>query len=1087
LLQVRNITKSYHTGDFTQIALNDVSLSFRETEFVSILGPSGSGKTTLLNIIGGLDKYDSGDLIIDGISTTDYSDRDWDTYRNHSIGFVFQSYNLIPHQTILSNVEMSMLLSGVGKKERKERAIQALQDVGLGDHIHKKPNQLSGGQMQRVAIARALVNDPEIILADEPTGALDSDTSVQVMEILKEISKRKLVIMVTHNPDLAEEYSTRIIRMKDGVLLDDTDPFDVEREAYAEKPKKKTSMGFFTAISLSFNNLLTKKGRTILTSFAGSIGIIGIALILAISNGVNDYINTIQEETLASYPITLEKEATDMSALMSSMMGMTPEGNGDGTTTKNKEGSVYANPIMYRMMKSMLNTETTTNNLGLFKKHIEKNEEEFNQYINSIQYGYDTKLNIYAKDSKGEYSKADFYELMNNVMGGEEGGIMSSSMSMMESMGNINIWQELMTEPNSNKISSMITEQYDLVYGNWPKEKDEILLVMTENNEISDLTLYALGLVDQSTMMNSTISALTGKGDTEFDEITGKSWTYEDICNIPLKMILPTDYYQYDKESKLWIDISDNKALLNSVIDDGLELKVSGIVKPNPDVMSTSLSGTLCYTKALTDYYIEKINETEMVKYQKKHNDINCITGLPFELDEDDKMTNSKKIKEFKEYVSELTDLEKENLYKEILSTPDEETVEETMDELLKMYDDKNAEEIVDDICKNYASQMGYSEDLIRSMFSGYEKDELIEILRTTVKEMIEKSYETKGEEEIEKIKSQPSESELKQIRDMIYSQIYSGLKGSGIEREMMKKQIQMGYIIQSWSSSTKMSQEAITGYLMTISEKEFENIFYSEVNKAAKSMYEEYKSQIGNDTDNTKKVADDFDRFIAEASDKDLVKYYDNLPDKVSDLSYEDLMKEIGACTFDEPSSINIYPIDFESKEAIATLIDEYNQKNKGKNEIEYTDYMAMLMSSVSNIITAISVVLICFVSISLVVSSIMIGIITYISVLERTKEIGILRSVGASKRDITRVFNAETGIVGFLAGTVGIVTTVILCFPISTIARNITGITTLTAFLPWYGYLLIVLSVILTLIAGLLPSKMAAKKDPVIALRTE
>ena len=1087
MLKLKNITKIYDTNGFKQNALNDVSINFRKSEFASILGPSGSGKTTLLNIVGGLDKYDSGDLIINGISTKNYKDRDWDTYRNHRVGFVFQSYNLITHQTILQNVELALTLSGVNKKERRERAITALETVGLKDHIYKKPNQLSGGQMQRVAIARALINDPDIILADEPTGALDTETSVQIMELLKSISKDKLIIMVTHNPELAETYSSRIIRVQDGIVLNDTNPYEgeeiVEDVSRTKDKNKKTSMNFFTALSLSTKNLISKKGRTILTSVAGSIGIIGIALILSISTGVQDYIDSVQEDTLSSYPIQLMSEQTDMSALMASMMGISPEA--ENSEIDEERTGVYANPIMYRMMKQMLNAEVETNNLEKFKKYMDEHKEEFTQYTNAIQYGYDIDLNIYATDPNGEYAKADFIDLVQNII--EGGNMMSGITSVMENMAGVNIWQELITDPNTGEISSLITDQYDLLHGKWPTEANEILLVLTENNEISDITLYALGLVDRQTMMNSSMAAMTGKEDTGWDDYLGRSWTYDEICNIPLKIILPTDYYRYDESTKLWTDISDNQALLDSVIDKGFELKVAGIVRPKEDIMASTLTGSLCYTSALSEWYIKEINNQEMIK-QQKESDINVITGLPFILEDEKELTDDEKITEFKNYVSELSNLEKATLYESILATPDETFVQDTIDSLLSQYDEKTAEDIVADITKNYAQQLGYSGELIKDMLSDYEKEELIELLETTVREMIASKSAEDASDEIERIQGLPSDEELEEIKDMILKEMYSSVSEIPEPQKTMSiMQINVGVIAQSWSDSTGISIEAAAGYLASLSTEQFNTIFDNTINAMATEMYAQY-SGMSAGTDNTKKVAEAFDKYIEDCTDEDFIFYYENnMPEKVSDLSKDDLLDDLGLKTLDNPSFINIYPIDFEMKETIANMITEYNNSVEEDDQIKYTDIVAMLMSSVSNIINAISVVLICFVSISLIVSSIMIGIITYISVLERTKEIGILRAVGASKHDVSRVFNAETVIVGFLAGIVGVVATVLICIPMNIIARDVTGITSLTAVLPWYGYLLIVLSVVLTLIAGLFPAMMAAKKDPVEALRTE
>jgi putative ABC transport system permease protein len=693
MLQLKNISKQYETTGSNVQALHNINLQFRDSEFVSILGPSGGGKTTLLNIIGGLDKYTDGDLIINGVSTKQYKDRDWDSYRNHTVGFVFQSYNLIAHQSVLQNVELALTLSGVSKSERRQRAIAALQSVGLGDQIYKKPNQMSGGQMQRVAIARALVNNPDILLADEPTGALDTTTSEQIMDILKDVAKTKLVIMVTHNPELAERYSSRIIRILDGKIIDDSNPFTGSVKETRVEKTKKTSMSFWTALTLSFKNLLTKKGRTMLTSFAGSIGIIGIALILAISTGVQNYIDDVQRDTLSSFPIQIEKESTDMSALLGSLMGMdaaTPDGVPKGDRT-----AVYGNPVMYKMMKTMLNAEVSTNNVAKLKEYLDKHKDELNQYTSAVQYGYKIKLNIYATDPNGEYAKADFIDLMNGVI--EGGNMMSGISSVMEQSGGMTVWQELLTDPQTGEISGLISDQYDLIHGKWPTEKNEILLVLNEHNEISDITLYSLGLVDKQTMMNATMAAMMGKEDDGWSQYEGKSWSYEEICNIPLRMILPTDYYQYDESTKLWVDISGNQALLNSVINKGMEMHIVGIVKPSEDATAPFLNGSLCYTQALTQYYLKEIGNAEIVKQQQNNTEYNVITGLPFILEETDELTVEQKIQAFKDYVASLTDNEKAVLYETILAAPEETFIQNTIDNLLSQYENKTAEEIVDD------------------------------------------------------------------------------------------------------------------------------------------------------------------------------------------------------------------------------------------------------------------------------------------------------------------------------------------------------------------------------------------------------
>ena len=1083
MLELRNISKQYTTVGSDVQALNDVNLQFRKSEFVSILGPSGGGKTTLLNIIGGLDQYTSGDLIINGVSTKKYKDKDWDSYRNHTVGFVFQSYNLIAHQSVLANVELALTLSGVSKRERRKRAIDALKSVGLGDQINKKPNQMSGGQMQRVAIARALVNNPDILLADEPTGALDTNTSVQIMELLKDIAKDKLVIMVTHNPDIAEKYSSRIIRILDGKITDDTNPYHEKVEKIRTEKTKKTSMSFFTALSLSFKNLLTKKGRTILTSFAGSIGIIGIAMILAISNGIQTYIDAVQEDTLASFPIQIEKESTDMTALMRNLMG---GGSSDDVEEEDERDGVYGNPVMFKMMKQMLNAEVNTNNLKDLKVYLDKNRDELIQYANAIQYGYNIELNVYSVDPNGKYAKADFAAMLNGAM--EGGQIMSGFSSIMASSGMVRIWQELITDPHTGEISGLITSQYDLVYGKWAKEKNEILLVLNEKNEISDVTLHSLGLVDQETMVNATIAAMMGKEDHGWDKYEGKVWSYEEICNIPLKMVLPTDYYQYDESLKQWVDISENQALLDSLIGKGMTLNVVGIVKPSEDATMTFLNSSLCYTRALTEYYIEQVNSSEIVKQQKANIEKNIISALPFVLTDEEELTDEQKIKAFKEYVSGLTDNEKAKLYEKILGKPSEDFVEETIGAILKDFEDKTAEEIIEDIKKQYANELGYSEELIDTVLSGYEKDELIEVLKTTVREMIVAQFVENAADTIENIYSQPSEAEIVEMTNVILSEMYKDIVNlKETEREIARQRINVGFVAQKWVAETGISIEHASIILSTMTPDDFEKVFNSAIRENAIQLYQQYGGMSSNAEKNSK-VARAFDEYLNGLEDKDFVYFYDNhMPDKVSDKTQEEVLNMLGVSNIEDPDFIYIYPMSFEMKDKIAQMIENYNNGVEEENKIEYTDMVAMLMSSVSDIITAISIVLICFVSISLVVSSIMIGIITYISVLERTKEIGILRAVGASKRDISRVFNAETMIVGFLAGMVGIVTTMILCIPFSWIARDLSGIQALTASLPWYGYLLVFLSIGLTLIAGLFPSKMAAKKDPVDALRSE
>ena len=855
MLELKNINKVYNTGDISQNALRDINLKFRENEFVSILGPSGSGKTTLLNIIGGLDKYTSGDLIINGVSTKKYKNRDWDTYRNHSIGFVFQSYNLIPHQTALSNVELALTLSGVSKDEARKRAKEMLKKVGLENHMYKKPNQMSGGQMQRIAIARALVNDPDILLADEPTGALDSDTSIQIMDLLASIAKDKLVIMVTHNAELANDYSTRIVRLSDGKITGDTNPYEIEQqEDKLDSNSKKTRMSFITALRLSLNNLLTKKGRTLLTSFAGSIGIIGIALILSLSTGVQNYINKVEEDTLSSYPITIEETTIDMSSMMNIMMG---KSNNKKDHDKDK---IYSENILGDIVTSMTN-EMNTNNLEKFKKYLDSNKE-IKELTNDIQYSYNLDLQIYNSDTSKEILQINPSPVMKDI------GFTDSTNGMMKGYTNqYNMFRELI----NNK--SLLKSQYDLVAGTWPSKYNEVVLIVNERNEVSDYTLYTLGLKDRKEIKDLFKNMLSGnKFKTE--DIT---FEYKDILNLKFKLVLNTDYYK--KENNIWINYRNDNEYMKEIINKSTDLKVVGIIRPNEDAVVNESHGEIGYTKELTEYVINSINNKEIVKEQLNNKDINIFTG--------NKFNNNNNSKEF-------------------------------------------------DI--------------------------------------------------------------------------------SSLSREQQK-------------------------YLNSLSKEEMSKLITNYI--------------------------------------------------EMNSYTYEDNINKLGIVNIDKPYTINIYPKDFESKEKISNLISEYNEdaKEEGREAdvINYTDYVGLMMSSITNIVDIISYVLMAFVSISLIVSSIMIGIITYISVLERTKEIGILRAIGASKKDISRVFNAETFIIGLVAGLLGIIITLLLNIPINIIIKNITGVNGI-AKLPLGGSIILVLiSMILTVIAGLIPSKVASKKDPVESLRTE
>lgn len=878
MLQLKNIVKDYVSGDTTVQALKGIDITFRDSEFVSILGQSGCGKTTLLNIIGGLDQYTSGDLIINGRSTTKYKDSDWDTYRNHTIGFVFQSYNLIPHQSVLSNVELALTLSGVSKAERRKRAVEVLEKVGLGDQIHKKPNQMSGGQMQRVAIARALVNNPDILLADEPTGALDSATSIQIMELLKEISKDRLIIMVTHNPELAEKYSSRIVRLLDGKVTDDTMPYEPTDGRVTEndrsgkgKRKKGTSMSFVTALSLSANNLMTKKGRTLLTAFAGSIGIIGIALILALSSGFQSYIKRVEEDTLSSYPIAIEEEQVDYSSMMSAFMGQHV-----GEASEKEDGKIYSNNIISEMLNSMM-SQVQVNNLADFKKFLEDRNNGFDEFVSDIQYGYSTTLNIYKEDTSDGIVQVNPSTVLDTIGMGQLSGMSGSSMmsSSMMGGGSWDVWSELI----GNR--TLLESQYDVIAGRWPNAYNEIVLIVDENNEISDYALYALGIKDQNEVADTMTRLAKGEEVVSYKT----EYTYEDILDLRYRLIVNTDFYSYNEENDSYTDVRDDEDSYRAAIADGIQLQVVGILRPDPDAVTGAVSGSVGYTGALMEYVINQINASDIVKKQAADPETDVITGLPFTKDGEE--------------------VEMENTFDITTLTPEQQA------------------------------------------------------------------------------------------------------------------------------------------YLASLSQEELEAFMASYMQPATSSA------------------------------------------------TYDGNMETFGVADLEKPSSIMIYPVDFASKDMISDKISEYNDavRAEGREEsvINYTDYIGLMMSSISTIINAISYVLIAFVAISLVVSSIMIGIITYISVLERTKEIGILRSIGASKHDISMVFNAETLIVGFVSGAMGIIVTMLLIIPINAIIKNLSGISNV-AGLPWLAALILVLiSMALTFIAGLIPAKMAAKKDPVVALRSE
>jgi len=1051
LLSLRNIVKTYVSGDSQVTALRGVSIDFREHEFVSILGPSGCGKTTLLNVIGGLDRYSAGDLVIGGRSTKEFSDADWDTYRNHSIGFVFQSYNLIMHQTVLANVELALTLSGVSREERRARAIAALEQVGLGDQIHKKPNQMSGGQMQRVAIARALVNDPDIILADEPTGALDTHTSVQIMEILKSVAKEKLIIMVTHNPELAETYSSRIIKVLDGQVTEDTNPYTAPAkeaaqvktakaeavEATVQKPAKKKkekaakgkrSMSFFTALSLSFNNLLTKKTRTLLVSVAGSIGIIGIALILALSNGVNLFIASVQEDTLSTYPLTILKETQDMSALLGAM---TSTGN---TTDYKDSGKIHVDDSLGTMMSAM--SATVSNNLEAFKKYIEENPDKIDGLVNDIQYTYDYDLQIFNmvavdKDGKALLEAREIgMDVVFDHMGSAFSG-MSELMEMGGSMGGMNVFSEMI----DNK--DLLDQQYDVVAGSWPQSYNEVVLVVSGNNQISKMTLYMLGILDP-TGIEEELKALMD-GNYVAEDI---SYTFEELLNTKFMLLTTAQFFTETNrtyatangDKPVWADLRENPAfdLSDFVSKNGEELKIAGIVRPKKGVAATSISGAVGYTKALTDHILTKNAASAVINQQKQYPTVNVLTGLPFERTH----YTPENIHELVDKIDTATmDMFYTYMTEQILSNPEfsdriQVTDTESFLGMFMLLPEEGRATIFSAILDAAKSNPANTDTL----------NTLCSLL----------SMSTGG------IQITPQNFvKLLPVLDL-ETQILGALMGIPATPPMLPNPVP-GLISMAGDTAMQAIYAALTESIkqMTVNREIFVTILST--------------------------MTPDDPAFIQLEE-----TLYSMAPQ--IDATLESVLDALDDAEKAKPASINFYAKDFESKEKIEAFIAEYNQNAADADKLEYSDLVGTMMSSVTIIVDAISYVLIAFVSISLVVSSIMIGIITYISVLERTKEIGILRAIGASKRDISRVFNAETLIIGFAAGAIGILTTLLLCLPINLILRVVTDMESIRAVLPPVaGVILVAISMGLTLIAGLIPSRIASKKDPVVALRSE
>ena len=999
MLELRDIKKDYPMGATAVHALKGVSIQFRRSEFVSILGPSGCGKTTLLNIIGGLDQYTDGDLIINGRSTKSFQDRDWDAYRNHSVGFVFQSYNLIPHQTVLRNVELALTLSGVSRAERRDRAIEALEKVGLGSQLFKKPSEMSGGQMQRVAIARAIVNNPDIILADEPTGALDTETSVQVMELLKEISKDRLIVMVTHNPALAEQYSSRIIRVLDGELKSDSNPLspaeleaeraadNAELEANRGKKIRKPSMSVMTSFGLSLKNLFTKKGRTTLTAFAGSIGVIGIALILSVSRGMTDYIDVMQENALSAYPLSIQATNIDLTSLIQTFMNLQTEQD------EHERDAVYEKPAVRELVSAVYNLDVSQNDLKTFKRYLEEELADpasaLYGALSGIQYSYNISPQIYTRTG-GEIIQSDttqmIQKLLISVMGADAasasgmmgGSVSYSQMSSMMGMGGMTLWQEMLPGKDGAPVNELITRQYELIYGAWPAGYDQVVLVVDENNELDDMTLYALGLIPEEEM------EAIANGE-EPGEDWQERWTYEEICAQDYRVILPSACYSYDEATGLYSDLRQTDAGLQYLYDNALRLQVTGIIRKNPDVDTGMLSGKICYTSGLIDYMVEQAEGSEVVAAQKASPSRDVLTGLPF-ASRADSLTKAEKEQELRAYIDSLDQAGQAAVYVQIMSLPDEELIGGQVDGML---DEMSREDMVSTLSTVLTQQMSVSQDQIDSYLDEMSDEDL----RSTFSQLLAAQMEGQY--------AQQAAAQLALLPD--------AQKANALALAMD------GYTPDQWA------------------------------------------------------------------------EYYEVVMD-FSESTYEDNLAAMGSIDLDSPAAINLYAASFNSKDTIEEVIAAYNAARDELHQISYTDYVGLLMSTVTSIINAITYVLVAFVAISLVVSSIMIGVITLISVQERTREIGILRAIGASKRDVSVMFNAETVIIGFSSGLIGVVVTYLLCFPISAVMQSLSGIHNIYAVLPLPAAVILVgISVLLTLISGLIPSRSAAKKDPVVALRSE
>lgn len=1131
MLQLKNIVKTYITGDIMQDALKSVSITFRENEFVSILGQSGSGKTTMLNIIGGLDRYTSGDLLINGVSTRKYNDADWDYYRNNSIGFVFQSYNLIPHQSVLSNVEMAMTLAGISKRERRERAVAVLKKVGLEDHIYKKPNQMSGGQMQRVAIARALVNNPDILLADEPTGALDSETSIQIMELLKEIAKDKLVIMVTHNPELAEMYSTRIVRLLDGEIISDTNPYSEWESSVQKIRHKKISMSFLTALSLSFNNLRTKKGRTLLTAFAGSIGIIGIALVVALSAGLNDYIASVQKDTMSSYPIIISSESVDMSDVMGMRKQMVGNMRDQATQTTSNVTGIYAD-YQDGQQANLLTSNLKENNLTAFKKYLDDPNSEIRKYIgeSGITYSYDLNFSVYTHDADGNLidssgEDSDEEESAGGLLGGGIGiGNKIKSITSMFSGGSdseIQNFSEIAKGADGNAVGALVTDNYDLLYGSWPSSYNEVLLVLDENNKISADTLYRLGFITKAEYESNSNKAKDG------EKTDSVSFEYSEISDRKFYLVTAGDHYVENENGTFsYLDLSEENE--DELLKNAVELEISGIIRPKQGSENADITTAVAYTSMLTDYIISHSNESEVVKAQEKSEKVNVLNGIEFEVPND-----SKKVDDAKEYIKNLDATEKSSIYTlvkyyeatngksdesdneeaeadsgESEDTKDVSSMSESekaaaFDEWLKSADDEVLLALFENLLSGTSgtSATQGSESEAQTSQSGESTASTTMVDSTTTTTSATDSASDSGCNILNKFSNSFVGKLIGKLGDNCLlgsnkassggsvlgsvSNIGSGLT-SGIGSN----------VIGSMSDSSKVA--LIREYAGKLGDSEKATLYTLisnfNLDSADAQTFKNLTSMLGGQTGGSStglaidknSVATLLDNWLESSPDDEiLIKIYDEY---IGYSTYDDNMEKFGKVSYDTPTAISIYTDSFDSKDAVAACISDYNSTVGEDERITYTDYVSLLTSSITTIIDTVSYAIIAFVAISLVVSCIMIGIITHISVMERTKEIGILRALGASKRNISQVFNAETFIIGCCAGLLGIGISQLAIIPINIIIEKLSGLTGLSARLPVASSaVLVAISIVITIIGGLLPAKKAAKKDPVIALRTE